>query len=575
MPAKPLLDSQVPVAEAIIRALEDAGVDTVFGMSGGNTGRIFSQLAFHTDTIRVVLVRNEAHATSAAEAYSRATGKVAVAMGQGSWILGQGVVGTLEALLGATPMLLLGDLSDGAPYSVHGPYQSATGEYGSWDGRLAASGITKRVFEPHDPVSAVQSVQLAIKHALAGQPGPVAVLFHSAALTGQVGPDSLPRLYASSGYLPQVTESKPDVTALAEALRSAEFPVLLAGGGVRTARAQQELQRVAEAAGAVVVTTSAGKGVFPEDHALSAGVFGNFGMPGANDALAAADTVVVLGSKLGPTDTANEAPGLMDPARQRIIQVDVDPRNAAWTMPTSEVIIADARTVLTALLEELAAAPVDPEVAAGRQARIAGYQATNAAGSLATSESVPLHPQRVIAELRAALPDDAVICADAGENRLLMCRYFETRQGGEYLQPAGAGGMGYAIPAALGVKSQLPGRTVVAVCGDGGLSMSLQALMSAVEEDLAVVVVVFANGILGWVRHSQVARGEELFKSSLVRFDYTAIGAAIGLAASHVSTPAELAPAIADAVKAGRPAMVVVDVSTEQSFMDLRTPLLG
>jgi acetolactate synthase I/II/III large subunit len=575
MPAKPLLDSQVPVAEAIIRALEDAGVDTVFGMSGGNTGRIFSQLAFHTDTIRVVLVRNEAHATSAAEAYSRATGKVAVAMGQGSWILGQGVVGTLEALLGATPMLLLGDLSDGAPYSVHGPYQSATGEYGSWDGRLAASGITKRVFEPHDPVSAVQSVQLAIKHALAGQPGPVAVLFHSAALTGQVGPDSLPRLYASSGYLPPVTASKPDVTALAEALRSAEFPVLLAGGGVRTARAKQELQRVAEAAGAVVVTTSAGKGVFPEDHALSAGVFGNFGMPGANDALAAADTVVVLGSKLGPTDTANEAPGLMDPARQRIIQVDIDPRNAAWTMPTSEVIIADARTVLTALAEELVITPVDSPVAAGRRARIAGYQASNAAGSMATSESVPLHPQRVIAELRAALPDDAVICCDAGENRLLMCRYFETRQGGEYLQPAGAGGMGYSIPAALGVKSQLPGRTVVAVCGDGGLSMSLQALMSAVEEDLAVVVVVFANGILGWVRHSQVARGEELFKSSLVRFDYTAIGAAIGLAASHVTTPAELAPAIADAVKAGRPAMVVVDVSTEQSFMDLRTPLLG
>jgi acetolactate synthase-1/2/3 large subunit len=575
MPAKPLLDSQVPVAEAIIRALEDAGVDTVFGMSGGNTGRIFSQLAFHADTIRVVLVRNEAHATSAAEAYSRATGKVAVAMGQGSWILGQGVVGTLEALLGATPMLLLGDLSDGAPYSVHGPYQSATGEYGSWDGRLAASGITKRVFEPHDPVSAVQSVQLAIKHALAGQPGPVAVMFHSYALTGEVGPDSVPRLYASTGYLPQVIEAKPDVTALAEALRGAEFPVLVAGGGVRTARAQQELQRVAEAAGAVVVTTAAGKGVFPEDHALSAGVFGNFGHPGANEALAAADTVIVLGSKLGPSDTANEAPGLIDPARQRIIQVDIDPRNAAWTMPTSEVIIADARTVLNAVGDELAATPVDSQVATGRQARNAGHQAANAAGSLAASESVPLHPQRVIAELRAALPDDVVICCDAGENRLLMCRYFETRPGGEYLQPAGAGGMGYSVPAALGVKSQFPDRTVVAVCGDGGLSMSLQALMSAVEEDLGVVVVVFANGILGWVQHSQVARGEELYKSSLIRFDYAAIGGAIGLNAFHVTTPAELAPAVADAIKAGGPAIVVVDVSTEQSFMDLRTPLLA
>ena len=141
MPAIPLVDSEVPVAEAIIRALEDAGVNTVFGMSGGNTGRIFSQLAFHTDTIRTVLVRNEALATSAAEAYTRASGKIAVAMGQGSWLMGQGIVGTLEALFGATPMLLLGDLSDGAPFSLHAPYQSATGEYGSWDARTAFSGI--------------------------------------------------------------------------------------------------------------------------------------------------------------------------------------------------------------------------------------------------------------------------------------------------------------------------------------------------------------------------------------------------------------------------------------------------
>lgn len=575
MPAQPLLESDVPVAEAIIRALEDAGVDTVFGMSGGNTGRIFSQLAFHTDTIRCVLVRNEAHATSAAEAYARATGKIAVAMGQGSWLLGQGIVGTLEARLSGTPMLLLGDLSDGAPYSLHGPYQSATGEYGSWDGRTAFSGITKRVFEPHDPVSAVQSVQLALKHAQAGQPGPVAVMFHSAALTGTVGPGSVPRLYATAGYLPRPAEVAPDVTALAEALRRAEFPVLLAGGGVRLAFAKQELLRVAEAAGAVVVTTANGKGTFPEDHPLSAGVFGNFGAPGANEALAAADTVVVVGSKLGPSDTANESPGLLDPARQRIIQVDIDPHNAAWTMPTGEVVIADAHTVLAAVIDELASVPVDPGTVAARHVRNESYRAANRAESLAASDAVPPHPQRVIAELRAALPDDVIVCADAGENRLLMCRYFESRQGGEYLQPAGAGGMGYAIPAALGVKSHEPDRTVVAVCGDGGLSMSLQALLSAVEESLPVVIVVFSNGILGWVRHSQAARGEELFKSSLDRFDYAAIGAAMGLAASHVSTPAQLAPAIKDALKAGRPAIVVVDVSTEQSFTDLRTPLLG
>lgn len=575
MPTSPLVDTEVHVTEAIIRALEDAGVDTVFGLSGGNTGRIFSALAHHTDSIRCVLVRNEAYATSAAEAYTRATGKIAVAMAQGSWLAGQGVVGTLEALFGATPMLLLGDLSDGAPYSLHAPYQSATGEYGSWDARAAFAGITKRVFEPHDPVSAVQSVQLGIKHALSGQPGPVAVLFHSAALTGTVGPDSVPRLYASTGYLAARRTSVPDVTDLADELRTAQRPVLLAGGGVRTAGARQALTKVAELAGATVVTTAAGKGVFGEEHPNAAGVFGNFGVPLANDALAAADVVVVLGSKLGPSDTASESPKLIDPARQRLIQVDVEPLNAAWTMPTDHVLIGDVRDVLDALVAELTDRPVPADRIADRDEHRAGLRAAVPADERDTSDSAPLHPQRVIAELRAALPDDVVVCADAGENRLLMCRYFESRGTGEYLQPAGAGGMGYAIPAALGVKVAQPDRTVVAVCGDGGLSMSLAALLSAVEEDLKIVVVVFNNGVLGWVKHSQRMRGEVEYKSSLHQFDYTGIGAAAGMHASHVTTPAELTPAINEAVKADRPALVVVDISTDETFVDLRTPLMA
>jgi acetolactate synthase I/II/III large subunit len=574
MPTAPLVESEVHVTEAIIRALEGAGVDTVFGMSGGNTGRIFSQLALHTDTIRTVLVRSEAFATAAAEAYARASGKIAVAMGQGSWLLGLGIVGTLEALFGATPMLLRGDLSDGDPFSLHAPYQSATGEYGSWDARTAFRGITKMVFEPHDPVSAVQSVQLGIKHALAGQPGPVAVLFHTKALTGRVGPDSVPRLYATCGYLPRPAASQPDVTALAAGLRVADAPVLLAGGGVRTARAQEHLLRVAEATGATVVTTSAGKGVFPENHPGSAGVFGTFGAPGANQALSAADLVIVLGSKLGPSDTALESTRLIDPARQRLVQVNVDTLNAAWTMPTNEVIIADVRDVLAAVLAELDGQPVDSGTVMRRQARTRQYAAANRADSLAASDSVPLHPQRAIADMRAALPDDVIVCTDAGENRLLTCRYFESRAGGEYLQPAGAGGMGYAIAAAIGAKCQAPDRTVVAVCGDGGLSLSLPALLSAVEEGLNIVIVVFNNGMLGWVQHSQAARGEELFKSSLRQFDYAAIGAAVGLASFHVTRPSDLVPAISDAVKADRPALVVVDVSSDQDFTALRTPLM-
>ncbi|WP_329133772.1 thiamine pyrophosphate-binding protein [Streptomyces sp. NBC_01476] len=576
MPASPLVPSPVHVTEAIVRALEDAGVDTVFGMSGGNTGRIHSALAAHTGTIRSVLVRNEAYATSAAEAYARHTGKVAVAMAQGSWLMGQGVVGTLEALFSGTPLVLLGDLSDGAPFSQHAPYQSATGEYGSWDARLAFKGITKLVLEAHDPVSAVQSVQLAVKHALAGQPGPVAVLFHSAALAGEVGPDSVPRLYSSRGYLTQQGPARPDMAPTADALRTASAPVLLAGNGIRAARAEAALLRLAEATGAPVVTTSGGKGVFPEEHPQAAGVFGNFGVPLANDTLGAADTVLVLGSKLGPSDTALEAPELIDPARQRIIHIDIEELNAGWTMPTSEVIVAELGAALGALLDALAAEPVAGSAVRARGAVLAARRTAAGQDAIeAGSTAVPIHPQRAIAGLREALPDDVVICADAGENRLLMCRYFESRAGGGYLQPAGAGGMGYAIPAAIGVKTADPDRTVVAVCGDGGLSMSLAALMTAVEEKLPFVVVVLNNGILGWVKHSQRSRGEQEYKSTLHAFDYTAIGRAIGFDAFHVAEPGELAPALADALKADGPALVVVDVSTEQTFTDLRTPLMG
>lgn len=574
MTASPLTDTEIHVTEAIVRVLEEAGIDTVFGMSGGNTGRIFSTLAHHTDTVRTVLVRNEAHATSAAEAYARASGKPAVAMAQGSWLLGQGIVGTLEALLTGTPMILLGDLSDGAPYSQHAPYQSGTGEYGSWDARLAFTGVTKLVLEPHDPVQAVQSVQLAIKHALAGQPGPVAVLFHSAALAGTVGPDSVPRLYSTAGYLPAAAPVRPDMSGAAEALRTAASPVLLAGGGVRAARAEAALLETAEAVGAAVVTTAAGKGVFPEDHPQAGGVFGNFGSPTANDVLGAADVVLVLGSKLGPSDTAAESPRLLDPARQRIIQVDVEQLNAAWTMPT-DAVIADARAALEGLAAELTQHPVAPEVLRGRREALADLRVRRLAESAhALSPAAPLHPQRAIAGLRAALPDDVVICADAGENRLLMCRYFDSRAGGGYIQPAGAGGMGYAIPAALGVKTHDPDRTVVAVCGDGGFSMSLPALLSAVEEQLDILVVVFNNGVLGWVKHSQRSRGELEFKSSLLGFDYAAIGKAAGLASFRVTEPDDLAPTVTEALKAPGPALVVVDVSTEQTFVDLRTPLL-
>src|SRR5436190_24208633 len=202
MLAMKLLDRDVSVPEAVVRVLEEAGIDHVFGMPGGGTGRIFDALYDHQDTIRTVLVREEGLAAVMADVYGRLTGKPGVAMGQAAFMLTNAGMGIVEDLLAGSPMLILSDLSDGAPFSHHGPYQAGTGDYGTWDARATIAGYSKRVFVAREPAAAVQHTQLAIKHALTGQPGPVAVLYHSAALTQNVGPNTTPRLYDTTAYLP-------------------------------------------------------------------------------------------------------------------------------------------------------------------------------------------------------------------------------------------------------------------------------------------------------------------------------------------------------------------------------------
>src|SRR5579884_3138086 len=189
MTAERLLNEEVPVGEAIVRVLEEAGIDHVFGMPGGNTGwSIFHALYDHQERIRTVLVREEGLATVMAEVYGRLTGRPGVCSAQAAFLLTNAGTGILEAFLAGSPMLILTDLSDSAPLSHHAPYQAGTGDYGTWDARSVIAGYTKQTFVAHDGPQAVAQTQLAVKHALAGNRGPVAVLYHSRALAGPVGP---------------------------------------------------------------------------------------------------------------------------------------------------------------------------------------------------------------------------------------------------------------------------------------------------------------------------------------------------------------------------------------------------
>src|SRR6201986_4990751 len=224
-----MLKEETPSRMLVARVLAEAGIEYVFGISGGHTGRIISGLSQVQNQVRMVTVREESLAGVMAEIYGRLTRRPGVMIGQGPWVLGNGLIGTLEAHLSSSPMVLLTDFSDAPRFSLHAPYQQATGDYGSWNARQAFGGVTKQVMQAQEPIAAVQATQLAIKHAMAGQPGPVAVLFSHDALAGSVAPDSQPMLYPTRHYLPSSPPpAEPrQVEAAAAALLAAQKPVLI------------------------------------------------------------------------------------------------------------------------------------------------------------------------------------------------------------------------------------------------------------------------------------------------------------------------------------------------------------
>lgn len=563
-----LAAGSMDVADAIVAVLAEAGVSHVLGIPGGYTGGLFS--ALHDDPdIRVVQVREESIGSAMAEAYGRLTGKPLVVMGQGEWIVGNAAQAYLEALLGSAPLVILTEMSEGGPLSHHGPYQGGSGDYGSWDAKTALQGMTKRVMVSHHPAQAVQHVQLAFKHAMSGDPGPVAVVFHGDALQGEVDASSTPTLHATAPYLaPRVTRGDPALVArAAEELAASARPVIVAGNGVRVGQACAELRSLAHTLDLPVVTTAGGKGVFDEADPLALGVMGTFGHAPANAVVSEADLVLAIGTRLAPIDTADENPALLDASRQTIVQIDIEPLHTAWTQPADLGIVADAAHAMRDLVT--LAATAGTHDGARRVARAIEDHGELVGGEF-TSDEMPMPPQRIITLLQENTPADTVITCDAGENRLFMMRWFRNRLAGGYLQPAAGGGMGYAVPAALGARLAHPDKPIVAVCGDGGFGMSLHALMTAVQEKLPIAVVVFNNNALGWVLHSM---GERAVAAGFDDFDHAAIAEAMGCDGVRVAHPDDLVEALGRVGELTRPLVIDVPTSLKASFKDIVQPL--
>ena len=561
--------------ELIVQLLEEAGIEYVFGIPGGGTGQIYNLLVGKEDRIKAILCRHEQTAAIMADVYGRATGKPAVVMGQGLFIGSNASFGIMEAMLSSSPMLVLTDTSDGGS-AQHPANQSGAGEYGSIDLPTIMKSMTKYTTLATNPKEAVIGTQLAIKHATSGRPGPAAVVMRSAAIGGEVDVESPPFIHHTAGYLNTAKpQSAPqDIQQAIEILSSSQRPVIVAGNGVHQAQAHAQLQQLAELWGAPVATSYKGKSAIAETHPLSLGMAGVYGQEAANRAVGDADTVLVVGAKLSPQDTVREQPSVFDPHRQRIIQIDIEDRNAGWTFPIELGLIGDAGSILSQLVD--ASQDVAPASADNRKEWLDGLPNRKESTSFYDDpamhlDSSPVTPQRLVALLRENLDDSTLFTLDAGNNRTWMAHFYQAPRANTFFAPGGTAGMGWGLPAAVALKIVYPDRPVVSVTGDGGFMMTISALSTAMQYNLPIICVVFNDGSLGMVRHHQ-AEGRRI-ASEFVETDNAAVARGFGCFGVQVSDSRDLPEAIREAQASGLPSVIDVIIDKGPSPDDWRSDL--
>jgi acetolactate synthase-1/2/3 large subunit len=540
-------------AEQLVETLETLGVEFVFGYPGGRIIEVFESLS--DSHIEVVRPRDEREASVMAEMYGRLTRQPGVLAGQGPWIGSIGAIGQMEARLGSSPMVVLTEASERGEYSTLAPYQQARGDYGGLDLPSILDGVTQEHWFPRTPVETLRSVQLAFKHASAGRPGPTAVILDGDAVSEDVPDDPTPPLWDAKKQT-QTWTSTPtddDVAAAVETLESANRPVIIAGNGIHASGAYGELEAVAEAYDAVVTTSYLGKSTIAETHERSAGVIGSFGHEGANQVVSDADVLLVVGCRLNPMDTNWQAASFIRPDEQTIIHADIDSRNTGWVYPADVGLVGDARESLSALaVAGSGSSESDWSLDRADEAR-ADFTAPEC-----DSDDVPIAPQRAVAAIESVVDSDTIVTADSGNNRFWLLNYLQTPVRRTYFGSGGVGGMGWAAPAAVSA-ALVTGKDAIAVAGDGGFTMTMTSVETAVEYGVAPTFVVLNDTGLGMVRQMD----DEIPGVTFHDTDFIRVAEAFGAQGKRIEEPDDLEPALSDAKQADLPTVLDVRIDSD------------
>lgn len=553
-------------ARAAVAALEDAGVEVVFGLCGDTSLPFYDALA-GSGRIRHVLTRDERSAAYMADAYARLGGRVGVCEGPSGGGATYIVPGVAEADGSSVPLVCL--------TSDVGLADRGRGTLTEMDQEALFRPFTRRAFSPRTPADLSAMVRAAFVEATAARPGACHVALPLDLQSAEVGGAAEGHPDPATDRYPRLRPAPdPDAVRRAAALLSAaRRPVLVAGAGVIRSGAWEEVTALAEALGAAVGTSIGGKGAIAETHPLSLGVVGsNGGLPWRHELVRGADVVFRVGGGTGSVTT--EKWTLPAPGAARSVQLDTDPAAPGRSEPADVALVGDARTTLQAILDALPEARSDAagdrfdpeEIERARRAheeRVAG---------LFASADAPIPPERLFGALFRALPADAILLADPGTPCPYVSAYWRlTKPGRWFVSPRAFGALGYALPAVVGAALARPeaGR-VVGIMGDGSFGVSAGELETLVRLGLPVTLVVCNNAGYGWIKAGQKSRGDRYYSVDFGRSDHAAIARAYGMCAARVEDPAELDGALGKAL--GHPGPFLLDVVT-QPLEEARAPV--
>lgn len=486
-------DKLLSGAEMIIRFLVDEGIENVYGYPGGALLHIYDAL-YQQDDVKHILVRHEQAATHMADGYARATGKpgvVLVTSGPGST---NAITGIATAHMDSIPMVV-----------IAGQVMSTQiGEDAFQETDMV--GLTRPIAKHNLTVSSVSDIPQVLKKAFhiasTGRPGPVIVVVpKDMTLPEDKHPYRVPGKIQLRSYRPNNNGHIGQIKKAIDLMLSAKRPVILAGGGVITAECSELVIELAKRLKAPVINTLMGLGGYPATDPQFIGMLGLHGHYTANMAMHHSDLIINLGSRLD--DRITNAPDKFCPTA-KLIHIDIDPTTISKIVKADIPIVGSLDFVLPEMIARL-----DQEVVAKQGNalsvwwdQIVKWRAVEKEYDYKDEVGV-IKPQQAIEAVYNATKGNAFVCSDVGQHQMFAAQYYKFDMPRRWINSGGLGTMGFGLPAAMGVKLNLPEEEVVCITGEGSIQMNIQELSTCSEYDLALKIICLNNESLGMVRQLQ------------------------------------------------------------------------